>query len=190
MGSRYSDCRVNNFDVLDDNLEASGLKQLAKEKVTEYLTDVKENIEAGKNVLFYGTKGTGKDHLMAAMMVHAVNTQFRVEWRDAAAIFSEARATWGTKNSDIETVIKPLVAADVLAISDPVQRGRELDRHEVTWLSQIVDRRYRNKKPIWCTMNVTDGDDAQKQLTPAIWDRLRDGAVAIECKWQSFRELG
>ena len=54
-------------------------------------------------------------------------------------------------------------------------------------LMRIVDRRYRDCKPTWLTLNVLDGEEAERRLASPIVDRVRHGSLCLECNWPSYR---
>jgi hypothetical protein len=55
-------------------------------------------------------------------------------------------------------------------------------------LYRVLDRRYREVKPTWVTINAEDADDAKAKLGAPIFDRLKDNAELVPCFWPSFRE--
>jgi hypothetical protein len=51
-----------------------------------------------------------------------------------------------------------------------------------------VDYRYSHRKPIWLTLNVADGAEAELRMGAQTVDRLRDGALVLFCNWPSYRK--
>lgn len=76
----------------------------------------------------------------------------------------------------------------MLAISDPTPPlGEVRSDWQRSLLFRIVDRRYRDLKPTWVTINAASAEEAEKRLTPNIIDRLSHDAVIVRCNWKSFR---
>lgn len=111
-----------------------------------------------------------------------------VEWVNAASLWETCKACWGKQGHEVEDVLNPLIKADVLALSDPYPPDGQLDRHEKVWLYQLIDRRYRDMRPTWVTLNAKDAADAGAVLGAQVVDRLRDGAIVFECRWKSHRK--
>lgn len=191
LGRRYASCTLDNYQI-DDRLAA--VQQAAQKKVvadvTDYIENVQANVVAGRGLLLFGTVGTGKDHLMAACCLAACQADLVVVWKNASDIFTAGKATWGKRDAaTIEDILKPLERCDVLALSDPIPPVGDIDHHEVRWLQSLIDRRYRDNRPTWITMNATDGNDARRALSSQVVDRLAHGALVCEMKWPSYRRV-
>lgn len=110
-----------------------------------------------------------------------------VRWRNAADVFTDAKSTWGKRGESVEDILKPLQQADVLALSDPIPAAGEIDPYEIRWLLSLIDKRYRDMKPTWVTLNAKDGQDARRSLSNQVIDRLGHNALVIDMKWSSYR---
>ena len=55
-------------------------------------------------------------------------------------------------------------------------------------LFRILDGRYSRRRPTWVTVNVSSRAELNERLTPQNADRLRDGALAVFCDWQTYRK--
>jgi len=187
LGPRYADCRVDTFDVTDPEPKYAAAKRKAVDQVRGYLDDLRENVRAGRNVLLFGPKGTGKDHLMVGMLHEAVYDGASARWWDGMTLYAELFRLWKEKQSE-GPLFKKLVEADVFAISDPVPpRGQAVNEAVAGFLFRVVDGRYRRRRPIWVTANFASKKEAEERMAPQIHDRLRDGAVQIACNWESYR---
>lgn len=181
IGRRYESATLDTF-------EAPESKQLkAKMDVMEYLVRLPENVQAGRGVIFYGPPGTGKDHLMAAMMREAIEEEgLQVRWINGLDFYGSVRDRMDDERPEAE-LVRDLGTPDILAISDPLPPWGELSGFQAQMLFRIIDRRYRNQRPVWCTMNVAHGEEAASRLGTAVVDRLRERALAIHCDWPSYR---
>lgn len=150
------------------------------------LPTLTEFASQGRGMVFFGTVGTGKDHLLAAMLYGAVAAGLSVRWIDGQDLFRRFRDGIDKGESE-ESLIKELTGADVLAISDVTP-----DAKDPTWqqgrLKAIIDRRYRELRGTWVTMNALSADDADAKLSAPVFDRLREGAELFRCFWPSHRE--
>jgi DNA replication protein DnaC len=188
LGRRYHGATLDGYEI-DGQLDADAQdrQRATVTKIREYLDELPAQIDGGRNLILYGTVGTGKDHLLAVACKAAAAIDRRVEWRNAADIFTAAKATWGKAGASVEDILQPLQRADVLALSDPIPAVGEIDHHEVRWLLALIDKRYREMRPTWVTLNAADGNDARKALSHQVVDRLQHNATVCDMKWNSYR---
>lgn len=179
-GERYAGCTLENF-VAD-----SPEKQQALANVAEFADDIGERIRNGENAVFFGPPGTGKDHLLAALMRRAVERSYSVAWYGGMSMFGAFRDNIGSEDSEARLVMR-FTAPAVLAISDPLPPFGDLTPFQASKLFEIIDWRYSHRKSTWLTMNVKNGDEARQGLGAAIVDRLRHGALVVPCNWESYR---
>ncbi len=145
--------------------------------------------EASKlpNMVFFGTVGTGKDHLLAACLWSAARAGIICRWINGQELYGAFRDRMDTQEREAD-LLDDLSRPDVLAISDPIPPVGEPSPWNLNILYRLIDRRYRNCKPTWVTMNATSAMDADKKLGALVFDRLREGAEMFPCFWPSFRE--
>ncbi len=155
-------------------------------QVESYLAEFRERYTSGQSVLFFGPPGTGKDHLMVAMMRAAVNFHLSVAWNDGSQMFGEFRDNMRGGVSE-EKLLDRYTTADILAISDPVPPFGGLTPYQSGMFFRIVDRRYRDRRPTWITINCKDRKEAEDRLGVSIVDRLGENAMALPCDWPSYR---
>lgn len=180
LGPRYADCALGNFETTCD------LQRKAVEQLDEYTDQMKLNVELGRPILFFGPAGTGKDHLMAAMMRYAIDCDLTVAWTDGMSLFGEMRDSMETRTSERQ-ILGQYTHTDVLGISDPVPPTGALTEFQMATLFRIVDRRYRDRKPTWITVNAAKGEELEKRIGVQVVDRLRHDALMVPCKWESYR---
>lgn len=180
IGERYANCTLANFEA-----DHEPQKRVVA-KLREYGELISVNVSEGRGIVFFGPKGTGKDHLMVAMLRCAVDSEIDVAWENGQDLFGNIRDRMdgdASESSLIHQFAKPMI----LAISDPMPVFGELTAHQANMLFRILDRRYRKKLPTWVTMNAKDGADAEKRMGGQLVDRLRDGALVVSCNWASYR---
>lgn len=181
--TRYRDCRLENFEITCDAQEA------AIASIRAFRDNLDANIKAGTNLVLYGTVGSGKDHLMAALLNHAITrlrTEVSIEWRNGIDISATAKkdlessAEWQRNNEP---------RRQVTAISDPALSGAPLKFYAADRIYQIFNSCYESRMPLWVTINASGRKEMNELLGPAATDRMLDGAVAIHCDWPSFRKV-
>lgn len=181
-GIRYKPCRLSTYVCKCDKQTAMVIN------VSNYLDNIAANIEAGVNVLLFGPAGTGKDHILAAMMrVAVLGAGAEVVWHNGSDLHGEIRDRIGTDSSE-GSFIQKLVRPAVLAISDPVPPIGKLTDFQMQTLFRIIDGRYSHVRPTWATLNVRNREEAIERMGGQVVDRLSHDAMAIWCDWPTYRE--
>lgn len=187
IGSRYDGCRLSNFKR-HGTAEEQSRQDTAITELRRFVNSTIANVTTGKNLVLIGPPGTGKDHLMTALMNNACGFGCSVLWKNGITLFADFRDSIKTQEPE-KSLLDKYAAPDVLAISDPVPPWGEITDHQAALLFRIVDERYRRLKPIWITGNFVDGDDVKARLGSQVRDRLRHGGLAIRCDWNSYRKM-
>jgi len=181
IGPRHWGCRLSGFET------QSEAQRQAIEAAEQMAANIEAHIKAGRNFLAYGPCGTGKDHLMTALLFEAISqTGCSVAWHYGADLFGELRDRI-SKDLPEQAFLKALAARDVLAISDPITAGEPLTRFQRSFLQRVVDHRYRSRRGTWLTLNVANANEAGDLLGMPTLDRLMQDRVSIHCDWKSHR---
>ena len=143
-------------------------------------------IERGEGLILYGSVGTGKDHLCAAALYAACHAGLSCRWIGGQELYGRFRDQIDDKRSEREQSIE-LAAPDVLAISDPIPAAGDLSKWSIDQLYRLIDRRYREMRSTWITVNAATPEEAKAKLSAQVFDRLREGATLVKCFWPSFR---
>ena len=182
IGKRYYESRLDNFNVSDPR------QQVVVENLRKLVDRLPAHCAAGHSIAFLGPMGTGKDHLAVAMLYEAAKRHsMTVGWCDGQELFQEFRDRINDDKRELDK-IRELVRPDVLLISDPIPQSGAVTDFQQSILSRVIDRRYRELKPTWVTMNVANREEAEKRLGAQTVDRLSEGAVNIVCNWGSYRK--
>lgn len=184
IGRRYAHCEFANFQAdLPEQKRVLCAIQL-------YLEAWEENRAQGRGMLLHGPVGTGKDHLaVAAMRVVATKFLGVTHWIDGQFFYATMRDVIGSDSSESDA-IKPFTTPDVLLISDPLPAANDkaVSDFQQSALWRIIDRRYRDWKPTWVTMNAKDATEVAAKIGVQITERLGHGALICFCDWPSARK--
>lgn len=186
VGARYENCRAKNFEFSPDPEVAKRQREVIA-RLEGYADNMTENVKAGRGVVFYGPTGTGKDHLLVALMRKAAHCCIPVEWRNGVTLFADVRDSFDSERTE-SSVAAELIKPDVLAISDPLPPFGNLTQFQSTFLFSVLDARYRQLKPTWVTSNFKDGAEAADRMGIQIIERLKDQSLALHCNWPSYRK--
>lgn len=189
IGQRYHKCSFRNF-------EANTKPQLsARSQVEQFGKSAARHVLNGKNLFLFGPPGTGKDHLLVAtfrmLCLDALNLdveprKFRVHWTTGFEMFGAMKHQIRSNDT---TTLDACCRAELLVISDPIPPGHnpKLSDWESSMFWKVIDERYRQLKPTWVTLNVTDRKDACARVGAATIDRLAEGACCVHMNWESYR---
>lgn len=123
-------------------------------------------------ILFYGHCGTGKTHLLVAILRHlVVKRGVPVRYIEFMHLLSELRATFGDSGR-AEDVMAPLVAVPVLAV-DELGKGRGSD-WELTVLDEVISKRYNAGRTTLFASNYFPGPatEGQQSLADRVGERI------------------
>lgn len=143
------------------------------------------HFKAGTFLVFGGEPGTGKSHLAIAT-APAVMARGTAMYMRAGDLIRRVRATWRRDSEQSEEQVLDLFGRDLdLLIIDEVgvQRGTE---DEQMTLFDVLDRRYSELRPTILLTNLS-GKAFAEFLGPRIMDRLRERAVFVPFRWDSYR---
>ena len=184
LGARYSQNRVSleNFERYHP-AQAKVLSEACQ--LAKHLT---EFVLAGRGLILHGSVGTGKDQIMAALLYRAVSEHsLSVRWVNGLDLFGAVRDGMDDGRKEID-FFRTWSAPAILAISDPIPPLRDPSAWNIEILYRLIDRRYRNNKSTWMTLNAASVEEADEKLSAPVFDRLKEDAVILRCFWPSYRE--
>jgi DNA replication protein DnaC len=180
--ARYRDCRLSNFII------STPEHWHAVERCRAYLAEIRDRVESGGGLLFLGKVGTGKDHLAFAIARGAIMRGYSAMWVNCLRWYSQMRDRIQRELPE-EQAIRELVTPSLLVLSDPLPPVGELSQYQSSNLLLLIDRRYCARKPTILTVNLATEQDGWELVGPQAWDRLKEGAEIVWCKWASHRTL-
>ena len=190
---------------MGERLENSTFENFIKREGTETaFSQAKRFVEEFENndgigLMFFGPPGSGKSHLAAAITNELLARDKTVVFQAVPDLLERIRSTFNRHSSESEQEIMwALNECDLLVLDD-------IGSEKVTgWVYEvffrIVDGRYRKKKPIVYTSNLTpkelelrfsefeDGDRIEIQQTPRILDRITETTDFIKVTASSYRK--
>ena len=154
------------------------------QQVENYREHLGETIDAGKNLILTGWTGTGKTHILAALVLQALRENRSAIFIAASKVVRAVRDTWGRGSQLTEAeIMRALASVDLLAI-DEIQ---ECDATERRLLFEVINERYEKRKPVCVSTNL-DMKLLSQHLGARAIDRLVDrGSTVCAMNWESFR---
>lgn len=181
LGPRHSRCTLDTYKVTHE------AQRGAVAAVRRYIDELPDRLIRGDGLVFYGSCGTGKDHLAAALLLAAVE-------QGHTARFVNGERLWdmvcdGFRNDKPrKATVGPFERVDLLCVSDPVTRTAS--EAQAASLYRLVDARYNRMRPTIVTINAADEREAKAMLGVRTWSRLCDGGSLVVCRWPDYRQKG
>lgn len=178
---RFQDRSFENFIV---SSEAQGK---ARAKAQAYAEQFESHAQHGTALIFCGPPGTGKSHLACAI-ARAVLPKHTVLYTSAIDAIRMLRDTWRRDAVRSETQLLDELTSLGLLILDEVGMQYGTEAEQVS-LFDIIDKRYRDKKPMILLTNV-NSDKLNTIVGERSMDRLREQAHWVAFNWDSYRGRG
>lgn len=153
-----------------------------------YAMGLQANVQGGRGIVMFGSKGAGKTHLACAILRHLVlKLGGTGRYITQAVLMSRLKATMDRESSERELdVFAAMVQPDLLVV-DEIGRGSHTD-WERAQLFRVIDERYQaGTKPTVLITNLALGELALHVDAAGI-DRMRQNSgLLIGMNWESHR---
>lgn len=130
-----------------------------------------------------GPVGTGKTHLVAAIVKHLTESSIDATFKRCAQFYADVREMFRMENYSQNSVLGPLERTRFLALDD--LGAGSLSDSERRYTLEILDRRLNKVRPTMVTSNWRLGDIAEK-MDDRIASRLA-GFTGIELAGEDWR---
>ncbi len=183
LGARYLNASFGNYEIYHEK------QQAVFDRLMEFARKMPEHLAGSGGLMLFGDPGTGKDHLLAALLKVAIGGHgLTVEWFDGGSLFDAFYSAIKSDDDGLKDLTKSLCKPHILAISDPQPPAGELSDSQIRRLRDVIDRRYRAGLSTWITTNIDNREDAERLLTAPLMQRIKEGSAKILCDWPTYRE--
>ena len=175
----FTDSAMLDWTFANDNGRSPQMHH-AHRYVEQWQTMRSENI----GLLLWGGVGTGKSFLAGCIANALMAQEVPVRMTNFAHILNELNSSFSSRNEVIDKLCRyPLLIIDDFGM----ERGTE---YALEQIYNIVDSRYRSRKPLIVTANLTLDEIRHPQDTAhaRIYDRLLEMCIPVSCIGVSFRK--
>jgi DNA replication protein DnaC len=188
VGHRLAYVSFKSYLVTEETAHNRPSQREVWNQIESFAWDLPARTRIGGGLVLFGRPGCGKDHLaVAAGYVAILQHGYSVQWVHGLELFELARRLIRV-DADETTFVRDYVRPKILIVSDPIPPKGDASQYNADVLMRIVDRRYRDCKPTWLTLNVIDGEEAERRLASPIVDRVRHDSLCLECNWETHRQ--
>lgn len=188
LGLEEDDLAQNTFDSFNRRTEP--YQQMAHDTAKGYASMVIAQPAGQNNLLFLGTVGVGKTHLATAILNMVRLAGIPCLFATAPELFTALYAADFDRKEDIiaQAGSAPLFCLDdidKLHIREERNSDLEPGSYQKRILFDILNRRYRGRRPTIITTNAQAGMD--RWLDEATQDRITKNALVVEMVGESQR---
>jgi DNA replication protein DnaC len=151
-----------------------------------YIRDLDFILKNGRNAIFIGNKGTGKNHIATGIGLYFLKKNKTVLFTTVVRAIRKIKDSWKSRDITEEQVVQYFVVPDLLVIDEiGVQYGTETER---ILLFDIINERYDRNKSTIMISNYTP-DEVRAYVGENIIDRFSDGGGEVKIfDWGSYRK--
>jgi|LGVF01.2.fsa_nt_gb DNA replication protein DnaC len=187
LGKRFYNVTLGKSKETADKLSDS--LKTAHEGAETYVNNWDSNLKQGKGFYYWGENGVGKTHLVAGLCNFLIDKYYaKVLFTSTGDILKEIRASFDNPNKTEQQVFNFYVSLDLLVIDDIGKQRFKLkgeDTHAQEKLIEIVEARYKDKKPTGLTSNhslrqLVDEKGLDKAVAGRIYECSKDFTLEIK----------
>ncbi len=188
--AKYLDCSLGNFDADWEGARNPSL-WTALNVAGKYADDYTPGDPKAKGLLFQGLPGTGKTHLLVALLKTFCERGIECLFLDYQELLRQIQQSYNKESQTTEyELLQPVLSTEIVAIDD-LGNNRISDWVEDT-VTYVVNHRYSQNRPTLFTANLHDvtRPTFTERLGPRVASRLREMCRFVELQSGDYRARG
>lgn len=188
IGKRYEGKTFSNFDKEKN--------KKAYISCINYTKNFPDKLKNGKGLFITGMVGTGKTHLIAAIVdrlarlhkgklfsgSYSYNEYLQIIYLSATELFSQIRASF--EDNETEELIEKYINCSLLIIDDlGVEKTTDFT---LEYIYKIIDSRYRKLKSVIIVSNFND-DELKEKLSERVVSRIYEMCKGVKLEGDDYR---
>lgn len=149
-----------------------------------YAEGFAQQLRTGRSLMLLGTVGTGKTHVACAIL-QALMPMHCGRYLTVSDLIDTIRETWRRDSERSHAKVLHELATTPLLVLDEMGAQYGSDGEQTT-LFQVIDRRYRERRPMVVVANLNPAN-LKTVIGERSYDRLREIATVIPFEWESHR---
>lgn len=191
--SPYHRCTLDNYEATTDE------QKRVLEGTREYASDIHARRKQPTGAMWFGSVGTGKDHLALGVLRIAKAAKYSCKVVFGEQFRSQTREVIMSDDQSEEKFLRQF-HQDFLLLSDPIPVRGELTPTQSDALMSVMRSRIELGLPTLVTVNVLNRYDlagniisrsrqeAEDRMGLPTYDRMAMGSYVFECQWKSHRK--
>ena len=179
IAERFKNCRIENYAV-DESVP--GMAR-AKAAAADYADNFDDVLQTGRNMIFSGKRGTGKNHLACGIAHKIISDGKSAIVITVGDMLQTVKDSFngGSEKATVGVFVKP----DLLVL-DEFGAGN-MSETDGRILFSVINGRYERLMPTLVLTNLSP-EEFRQNIDARIRDRLRDGGgKLIPFDWGSYR---
>jgi DNA replication protein DnaC len=177
LGERFKDASFDTFQTTPATANCL-------DSFSNYAENFSKDTEEG--ICIYGRAGNGKSHLAAALVNRVIQRGFTAVFIEVPDLFSRIKATYGADGEASEDkIMRSLASCDLLVLDDAGAEKPSVWVQEKFY--QIINARYKNRKPLVVTTNTPDMAGLEEILGFRAYDRVLEMCTPLKNNGESYR---
>ena len=168
-----------------DWIPSTSSAESVRASVMSYYRDIRDTPRQWRSLWLTGLPGTGKTHLLCALVRALVEVGVSARYVTLAAMLAEIKEAYSANDkTEAGQIAKFANSFDFLVIDEiDVMRASDNDK---ALLFAVINGRYNELRPVAVASNQSP-DLLSEYVTERVADRLRENAAIMVCDWASAR---
>lgn len=178
---KFKNKTLENFEA--DSNEKNVVLSVAK----NFAANFKQTLATGRNLILYGTTGTGKTHIACGIAIEVMKQGYKAKFTETYDILLSVKETFRKDSTTSESqIVRDLLVPDLLIIDEVgMQYGTDSER---IIMSNLINKRYGSVRPTILLSNLNLEEISEYMGNRVIDRMIEDDSAFLNLEWESYRK--